>query len=298
MFKRITMAVLATSALVVATQAAAIDYPQGAPDDHRIKTVVYDPTETVLINAVAGLSVHIVLAPEEKYVTHVFGDGAAWAFAHVDNHYFIKTMAKHFADTNLVIVTNKHTYNILLHSISSYTTEGENGKPVKHLIHSPWTMKKATVQVKYKYPRAQRKEIARDMEAQRIENALQALGGDGLKNLRYRMSNEPDSRSIQPLNVWDNYRFTYFRFPRNAPLPTIFVIGPDGKETVANVSVAGQYNNILVAHTVAREWRVRYGKKVVGVVNDGYNPSLGASASGTISRDVERVIDVDKGENP
>src|SRR5699024_150680 len=239
MFGKATIAALSVTAVMAATPAMAIEPMSSSPNDHRIKTVVYNPTDTVKINAVAGLSVHIVVSPGEKYITHVFGDAKAWAFAHKDNHYFIKATAKDFADTNLVIVTNRHTYNILLHAVSSYTTKGEDGEPVKHLIHTPWTRKVATVQVTYKYPKAEQAKVAEANEERLIQQSLKTGKESGPKNLNYRMSSDPDARSIQPLNVWDNYRFTYFRFPANAPLPTIFAIGPDGKETVANVSVAG-----------------------------------------------------------
>ncbi|WP_371041638.1 hypothetical protein [Pseudomonas soli] len=49
-------------------------------------------------------------------------------------------------------------------------------------------------------------------------------------------------------------------------------------------------SNIIVAETTAREWRVRLGDRVVGVVNGGYNPALGASKTGTNSPEVKRVL--------
>lgn len=287
------------AALVVGSGVAhATSHPKGSPEDHRIKTVEYSATNTVIVNAVAGLAVHVVVAPGEKYITHVFGDPKAWAFAHVGNNYFIKPTSNEFADTNLVIVTNRHTYNILLRAISSYTTKGPDGKPVKHLIHVPWTMKVATVQVTYQYPHTEARRSAAALEQQQIAASLQAWKHNGPVNARYVMSNDPGSQEIQPLNVWDNYRFTFFRFPANATLPTIFAVGPDGKEGIANVSIEGKNHNIIVAHSVARQWRIRYGKKVVGVVDNGYNPSWGANPSGTDSPDVRRVIDQKQGDTP
>ncbi|WP_170885740.1 TrbG/VirB9 family P-type conjugative transfer protein, partial [Salmonella enterica] len=88
---------------------------------------------------------------------------------------------------------------------------------------------------------------------------------------------------------WDNFRFTYFKFPANADLPVVFYIGDDGKEHTVNQHPAGEYNNIVVAETVAKEWRIRYGNKVVGVLNMNYNPNLGAISTGTTSPDVKRV---------
>ncbi len=287
------------AALVLFTgNAYAASYPDGSQQDRRIKTVEYSPTNTVVINAVAGLAVHIVLAPGEKYITHVFGDPKAWAFAHVGNSYFIKPTSDEFADTNLVIVTDRHTYNILLRAISSYTTKGSDGAPVRHLIHVPWTMKVATVQVTYQYPETKAKLTTEALEKQQIAASLKAWKYAGPVNLNYVMSNDKGSKAIQPLNVWDNYRFTFFRFAPNATLPALFAVGPDSKEGIANVSIEGENHNIIVAHSVAGQWRIRYGKQVVGVVNKGYKPSEGANPSGTDSPDVRRVLDVNEGANP
>ena len=38
------------------------------------------------------------------------------------------------------------------------------------------------------------------------------------------MSEQPEMRSIQPVHVWDNYRFTRFEFPANAELPQVYMI--------------------------------------------------------------------------
>jgi type IV secretion system protein VirB9 len=39
------------------------------------------------------------------------------------------------------------------------------------------------------------------------------------------MSEQPEMRSIQPVHVWDNYRFTRFEFPANAELPSLHDLG-------------------------------------------------------------------------
>ncbi|WP_282446426.1 hypothetical protein [Escherichia coli] len=39
------------------------------------------------IDAVAGLFTHIVVSPDESYITHAFGDSAGWIFSHKLNHY-------------------------------------------------------------------------------------------------------------------------------------------------------------------------------------------------------------------
>nr|ELT7649162.1 conjugal transfer protein TraO [Citrobacter freundii] len=47
--------------------------------------------------------------------------------------------------------------------------------------------------------------------------------------------------------------------------------------------------NIIEVETVAKEWRIRLGDKVVGVRNNNFAPGAGAVATGTASPDVRRV---------
>lgn len=288
MKKPIIVPVLALALSVAPLAAHAVDRGRDSPYDYRIKTVEYNPMDTVRVDGVVGIATQIQVAPDEQYVTHAFGQAGAWAFTHVENNFFIRPMAEE-SDTNLTIVTNKRTYHILLHYIGSYTAE-ENGQEVEKFIHTPWSMRQATVSVRFDYPMEDMAKANAELQDRRVQEALDRADPAEAVNLDYRMSNAVDSRSIQPLNVWDNYSFTYFKFPANATLPTVFVIGPNGEETVANVSVEGENNNILVASQTAREWRIRYGDKVVGVVNGGFNPSIGGSTSGTVSPNVKRVM--------
>lgn len=272
----------------------AMDRGQNSPFDHRVKTVQYNPMDTVEVDGVVGVATHIEVAPDEQYVTHAFGQSGGWAFSHKDNHFFLRPQEEH-SDTNLTIVTNKRRYYILLNYIGSYTVE-ENGEQVEKFIETPWTMRAATVGLVYEYPMEDMQKANEEAERMRVQQALNEADPGQPVNLNYRMSDETDSHSIQPLNAWDNYEFTYFRFPQNAALPTIFVIGPDGREAMVNASVEGEHNNVMVVQQTAREWRIRYGDRVVGVVNDGYNPSIGGTTTGTVSQRVERVVKESEGE--
>ncbi|EIB8700717.1 TrbG/VirB9 family P-type conjugative transfer protein [Escherichia coli] len=269
-------------------QALALEVGTGSPYDYRIKSVVYNPVDVVRIDSVAGVATHIVVAPDESYVTHAFGDSNSYAFTHVENNMFIKPKGEVPSDTNLVLVTNKRTYNIVLHYVGDYTTTDAQGNVKANFIKTPWSMKNATLQLTYLYPFEDMKKANKTLESNRVKKALKDLQ-NGPYNLLYKMSDEDESRSLAPVNVWDNFRFTYFKFPANADLPVVFYIGADGKEHTPNQHPAGEYNNVVVAETVAKEWRVRYGNKVVGVLNMNYNPNLGAINTGTTSPDVKRV---------
>jgi hypothetical protein len=61
-----------------------------------------------------------------KPITHAFGDSESWTFAHKMNHFFVKPKQA-MSDTNLVIVTDKRTYNIVLHFIGEETKKNADG---------------------------------------------------------------------------------------------------------------------------------------------------------------------------
>jgi len=279
------------AALVTALSASpvmALNEKSNSPYDYRIKTVVYNPMDVVELDGVVGLQTHIQFAPDEVYVTHNFGLADGWALTYKDNNVFIKPTDE-LSDTNLTVVTNKRVYYFLLRYIGTNEVKGADGKVTETFIKTPWSMRKATVGVIYKYPFEDMKAANKKLEERRVREAL-AKASNGPFNIAYTRSDEAASVDIRPAHIWDDFSATYFEFPPNATMPNIYVIGADGKETIPPTHVEGEYSNIIVAETTAREWRVRLGDRVVGVVNGGYNPALGASKTGTKSPEVKRVL--------
>jgi len=271
-----------------ASPSLALDVGRGSTYDFRIKSVEYNPADVVRIDSVAGVATHIVVAPDEIYVTHAFGDSNSYAFTCVENNIFIKPKGEQPSDTNLVLVTNKRTYNIVLHYVADYTKKDAQGNLKSNFIKTPWSMRNTTLQLTYLYPFESMKKANKMLEKNRVKKALSNLN-NGPYNVLYKRSDEEKFQSIAPVNIWDNFRFTYFKFPANADLPVVFYIGDDGKEHTPNQHATGRYNNIVAVDTVAKEWRVRYGSKVIGVLNMNYNPNIGAIDTGTASSKVKRV---------
>ncbi len=133
-----------------ATNVMALEVGRNSPYDYRIKSVVYNPVNVVKIDAIAGVATHIVVAPDETYITHAFGDSESWTFAHKMNHFFVKPKQA-MSDTNLVIVTDKRTYNIVLHFIGEETKKNADGTVSKSFIETPWAVRQAVLQLTYEY---------------------------------------------------------------------------------------------------------------------------------------------------
>lgn len=290
--KRFTT-MLPLALLMAASSAQALNQKTDSAYDYRIKSVVYNPVDVTQINALPGVATNIVMAPDEQYVKHVFGSKKQWEITWKDNNVWVRPL-KSLSDTNLTLISTKRTYYFVLRYLGGNPKQevdaNGNEVTVEPFIQTPWADKGATLAVIFKYPFEDMSAANQVLEKRRVRESLEQSLVKGPKNLNYRMSDDPDARGIEPVNVWDNYRFTYFKFPENAELPTISAIGADGKELVVNATPVGVNANILQADRTAREWRIRLGNRVVGVLNGGFNPSLGATPSGTVSPDVERVV--------
>lgn len=233
--------------------------------DRRIRYVSYDPDAVVPVDAVVGIVTHIVLEPGERYVTHAFGDGKAWDFAAKANHCFLKAVAMN-ADSNLTIVTDRRSYHFSLRLLAD-------------------TGAAPTFEIAFRYPDTGAR--ARHDEARRaaIEDGFRANGET--PNLDYTMSGDFD---LAPVNVWDDREFTYFKFPGQRDLPAIYMVDPDGNESIVNRHGAGPSNEIVVVHRVAARWTLRLGSRALAIWNDAYDPEGRRNVSRTASPDVNRVL--------
>ncbi|WWL46364.1 TrbG/VirB9 family P-type conjugative transfer protein (plasmid) [Pseudomonas parakoreensis] len=114
-----------------------------------------------------------------------------------DNNVFIRPIAE-LSDTNLTVVTNKRTYYFLLHYIGSNAVKGPDGQVKEEFIKTPWSMRKATVGVIFKYPFEDMKVANKKLEERRIREAL-AKGNNGPVNIAYSRSDEETAwRSGRP----------------------------------------------------------------------------------------------------
>jgi type IV secretory pathway VirB9-like protein len=91
-------------------------------------------------------------------------------------------------------------------------------------------VRQAVLQLTYEYPFEQQEKAKSAADKKRITQKLKQTAFAGAKNYQYVMSEQPEMRSIQPVHVWDNYRFTRFEFPANAELPQVYMISASGKE--------------------------------------------------------------------
>ncbi|WP_281078476.1 TrbG/VirB9 family P-type conjugative transfer protein [Variovorax paradoxus] len=100
------------------------------------------------------------------------------------------------------------------------------------------------------------------------------------RNRRYSLEVVSEGQDIRPREVFDDGRFTYFKFPDNLPIPTIYKSAPGAKdEWLVNSHRDGDF---IVVHGIAPLWNLRLSESVIGVFNDAFEPA-GLAPSGDMT---------------
>lgn len=210
----------------------------GAPSalDKRIQTAAYSPDQVYRIQASIGRGSLLQFPPNETVMRDegliVSGDPDAWKIAtnKRGNLVTIKPLTTDEPNTNLIVNTNLNTYLIELKLVNSAA--------------------ETTYALRFKYPEAPKKPVAaRNVPANPCE-------GRSVKRDYQRRGDV----QLSPTEAWDNGTFTCFRFATNAPRPAIYMVLPDGTETLA---AKHDEQNIAVIHGVSELFRFRLNKLVM-----------------------------------
>ena len=243
--------------------ALALDNPKASPKDTRIRHTDYDSNNVIAVWTVAGVTTHIVLADDESYVTHAFGDAQAYDFQQVGKHLLLKPIAQQ-ADTNLIVITDKRNYAFLL----------QNAQPGKG---------KETHRITLNYPDSQAAMSAAQAAQNQVNQALDQTGV-AINWQNYTMSG---NQSLAPVNAWDDGAQTWLRFAPGQDLPAVYFVDADGNEVIANRHMADAHT--IVMHRVAAKWHLRLGDQVLAIHNESSQQTRPLPTK-TISPEVERVL--------
>jgi type IV secretion system protein VirB9 len=96
--------------------------------------------------------------------------------------------------------------------------------------------------------------------------------------------------SLSPSHVEDDGRFTYFRFDSTRELPLVYKLLPDGREALLNFHIDPD-TGTMVIHETAANFVLRYGKEVMAIRNDGWNPNGALNLTGST---LPRTVRMDK----
>ena len=257
------------------------DVPIELHVDPRVRTVIYSPDAIVTVPVRRGQATHIVLNDDETIVNQpAMGKGAdcardtdTWCVIASGRDIFIKP--KTGATTNnMVLVSNRRRHAFEFNVVP-------DSSAAKALMRLSVVMPPAPVRAQPVLELGPAPLSAREL----IDNRMRVE--PQVRNKNYSVAVGKDSEDIVPVMVFDDGTQTYFSFPNNRPVPTIFQTAPDQSEEMVNVRMDGDK---LVADRVAKRFVLRLGHSVISIINEDFDIDGVAPANGTTVPGVARVL--------
>ena len=280
--------------LLGAIAAAAANATDGQVADPRLREVLYDPQAVVTVPVKRGVVTLVVLDADEAITEVAAGLGgdctkteAAWCIAAQSGgrNLFVKAKSTAGAPNNLAVVTDRRTHSFRFVVLA----DGDPKAPVYRLVVKAPMVRLATP------PRLALRDAAplvalpavppppspQEVIAERLQAKAQVL------NSNYSIAEGNGSEDIVPTLVFDDGRFTYFRFPGNGQVPAVFHVLGDGSETLVNTRME---DDLLVVDRVSRRLMLRAGSAVVGVWNEAFDLDGVPPGGGTTVPGVQRIF--------
>ena len=227
-----------------AMPAAAAQVPQPSPVDPRIRTIVYNPREVVTITGQLGYQMVVAFGDGERIENISIGDGQAWQVTpnRKADLLFLKPIDR-LPSTNMTVVTNLRRYNFELISVPATTRRAQ------------------TYDIRFIYPNEELAAAAKPVDVP-VSEATPPEGW----NFAYSYTG---AKTNVPARVFDDGKATFFQWVDGGEAPAVFVVGPDGKESLVNTATRGRY---FVVEQVAAHFVLRNGTQVTQVFNDAVKP--------------------------
>ncbi len=220
--------------LLSASSASAEAIPRGGPNDSRVRIATYQDGQVYRLSVSLTHVTTIEFGEGESIRSIIAGDTEGFEIDGVPGGraFAIKPVA-HGVHTNVTVYTNRRSYYFNVSEVSS---------PTFYVVQ-------------FRYPEDNR----------RPANAIARQA----PNHKYEASAQTE---FTPTRVWDDGTFTYFAFPRNAPVPAIFRY-TNGRERTVNTGALE--DGVIRVSGVNRQWVLRLGDEVVCIAA---TPPAGATS--------------------
>ena len=289
--------ILTASLLAASAAAHAAETPEPGASDSRVRFVTYKPDQVTLVTVQRGSVTRLVLAEDERIAVAATGFSADCSKPELEwcvradagtNQIWVKPK-EHATSNNLELKTDKRDYSFAFKVLKDPVSDRDS----RHALRA-----EPMYRVIFRYPMKapslppgllslgsmQAPPVVDDKSivAERI-----ALAKPTPRNWDYSMQVLTGGDEIAPTLVFDDGRFTYFKFPANREVPSIYYISPNAEEQRINFHMEG---DIAVVQRMGRRFVLRLGEAVVGVWNDSFDvdgvaPVAGVTVNG-VSRDL------------
>ena len=279
---------------VAVALAVGVDMAAAQATDPRLREVTYDARSVISVPVKRGVVTHVLLDPDESITDVASGLGsdctnpeATWCVAAEagGRNIFVKAKSDARAPNNLAVVTDRRTHSFAFVVLA----DGDARVPVYRLVvKAPVVRNVVAVASAPVEPEPSIPALPEPSPAEVIAERLRA--GPAVVNTGYSIAEGTGSADIVPTLVFDDGRFTYFRFPGNREVPAVFHVLGDGSETLVNSRME---DDLLVVDRVSRRLMLRAGPAVVGVWNEAFDLDGSPPTNGTTVGGVERILKSD-----
>lgn len=208
--------------------------PRALTTDPRVRQVMYNPNQVYHIVGTARYQTTIEFGDESIKVVSL-GDTVSWQTVPYQNRLFLKPVEAD-AETNMTVITDKRTYYFRLTS----TTRPSSDTVFLVRFH--------------------------------FQDALPTFSSEPRKepladfNLDYEVAGTPKGKeAIRLLRAFDDGTFTYFEFADKTEIPSIYLVGADGTESLVNKRREGRY---MVVERLGNRYTIRNGDLFICVRNN------------------------------
>ncbi len=248
--------------IVCANYSFALSVSRPVGNESRIRVINYVPNS--VIRFIGHYNYHSIIefGQDEEIKTITMGESAGWQMNPVGNRIFLKPIGLD-ATTNMTVITNRRTYFFEMHAENASSISDTNLAFI----------------TKFMYPDGQ-------MGVPNIIGNTNPSGVDLSKpaqyNFHYRISGK--SSYIEPLLVFDDGKFTYFKFRDvNADLPSIFMVDPMQNESLINYRIA---DGFIIVERVTNKFTLRSGREVICVFNEMHERQMALPTFKEINKQV------------
>lgn len=233
-------------------EASSSSLPRPIGNESRIKIVNYMPNTVFKFVGHYFYQSIIEFALDEEIETISMGSPSPWQIVPAGNRIFLKPVGDE-ATTNMTVITNRRMYFFEMHA--------EDADDISD--------NKLSFIVKFVYPG--------ENNFQSVTTYDNDSGPDmsNSQNFNFNYTISGEGTNIEPLQVFDDGEFTYFKFKDiNAELPAIFLIDREGLESLVNYRIS---NKFVVVERVGDRFTLRHGPDIICV----YNENLRSSGKGS-----------------
>lgn len=238
----------------ISFKAFSLQLPQGLVTDNRIKVVSFQPNQVVAVHGDTFITTQIIFGQNEQIVDVEGGDAAAWTMSidkQLPNVLNLKPTVLS-SNSNLLVTTvdnqDKRRY---------YRFDLTSNNVPNSLVA------KQTYAIQFIYPEEEKAAILAKLNLKKVQNKsiLNAFKDPSDYNWNYSFNGD---RSIMPLHVFDDGKFTYMQLRPNQIVPSVFAVNNTaGKESVVNYRRTGNY---LIIEEISPQFTLRAGRYAVASI--------------------------------